>query len=853
MGIALLLAAGIILHRVLQGFSWDDVKSALARLSAADFAKAGAATALSYVALVGYDLLALREVGARVRLRTAAAAAFIGQSFTFTIGFGLLTGSAVRLRIYGLAGVAAEDIVAIGILCALTFWSGLLVLAAFALVTEPSVVTLIDGMQPWLNMAVGLALLAGLLGLVWVSQGERILQRGDWSFRLPRAPTIFGAIVIGSIDTAAAALALWFLLPQAGDLTFPAFLATFILATALGVISHVPGGVGVFDATILLASPGLPKADLAASLLAFRIIYYLVPFGLSVLLLTLRELGEHWQRVRGIARQFGDMARPFVPQASALVVFVGGTILLLSGALPSESPRMAYLRYVVPLPFVEASHLLASVVGLVLVALASGLARRLARAWRAAIALLAAGALFSLAKGLDYEEAAICLAGIGVLAAARGAFYRQAEIFATVPSIDWIMAGIAVIGASIWLGFFTYQHIEYNDQLWWEFAYHGDAPRFLRATLGTAVVAVGLAVYTLIHRRPRWAGHVTKGTLDMVRSIVTASPRAEAHLALLGDKQFLLSEARDGLIMYGVQGRSVIAMGDPIAQSSATAQDLVWCFRELADNLAATPVFYQVSTEYLSIYLDVGFALVKLGEEAWVDLSRFTLQGGEGRKLRQAQARALNAGTTFAIVPAGEIDTILLELREVSDLWLREKGQEKGFSLGFWSDAYLRCSDCAIIRHDGRIVAFANIWRSADRREFTIDLMRHRPDAPGGCMDLLFIGLMSQAKMEGYRWFNLGMTPLAGLPTHRLASWWSRIGGLIYRRADRFYNFEGVRAFKQKFRPEWRPRYLAYPGGLALPRVLLDVTTLIAASPRRAAGPDCLSPSEENSCCTSTP
>ena len=144
----------------------------------------------------------------------------------------------------------------------------------------------------------------------------------------------------------------------------------------------------------------------------------------------------------------------------------------------------------------------------------------------------------------------------------------------------------------------------------------------------------------------------------------------------------------------------------------------------------------------------------------------------------------------------------------------------------------MRRYDHAVIWHFGEIVAFANIWKSADKEEYSVDLMRHTPDAPPGMMDLLFINLMEQAKKEGFRWFNLGMAPLSGLPEHRLASLWNRFGMLVFRHGDRFYNFSGLRSFKNKFKPEWRPRYLAYPGG-ALPKVLVDVTTLIARSPAR--------------------
>jgi phosphatidylglycerol lysyltransferase len=176
----------------------------------------------------------------------------------------------------------------------------------------------------------------------------------------------------------------------------------------------------------------------------------------------------------------------------------------------------------------------------------------------------------------------------------------------------------------------------------------------------------------------------------------------------------------------------------------------------------------------------------------------------------------------------------LEELREVSCLWLGKKGKEKGFSLGFWKDEYMLSCDQGVVRHNGHVAAFANIWRSAQQSEVTVDLMRQRPGIPGGAMDLLFLGLLTHAQQDGYRWFSLGMAPLSGLRQHRLAPRWSKLGALIYHGGERFYHFEGLRTFKEKFRPEWRPRYLAYPGGLSLPQILFDVTTLIATSPEKA-------------------
>jgi phosphatidylglycerol lysyltransferase len=233
------------------------------------------------------------------------------------------------------------------------------------------------------------------------------------------------------------------------------------------------------------------------------------------------------------------------------------------------------------------------------------------------------------------------------------------------------------------------------------------------------------------------------------------------------------------------------------------------------------------------LYIDLGLSLVKLGEEARVLLSDFSVEGSARADLRQAKRRAERDGASFGIIPVEHVPAMLPQLRTVSDAWLQDKvTNEKGFSLGAFSDEYLARFPIAVVRAEGSIVAFANIWASGNREELSVDLMRFVPDAPRGAMDYLFIELMLWAKQQGYRWFNLGMAPLSGLETHALAPAWHRVGNFVFKYAEQFYNFDGLRRYKSKFDPVWRPRYLAFPGGLALPRVLLDVSALISGGVR---------------------
>jgi phosphatidylglycerol lysyltransferase len=175
------------------------------------------------------------------------------------------------------------------------------------------------------------------------------------------------------------------------------------------------------------------------------------------------------------------------------------------------------------------------------------------------------------------------------------------------------------------------------------------------------------------------------------------------------------------------------------------------------------------------------------------------------------------------------------ELARVSDTWLAaKKTAEKGFSLGFFDPAYVGHFDVAVVRGPGGIVAFGNIWRAGAGSELSIDLMRYSDDAPKNVIDFLLVECMLWGRAQGFQWFNLGMAPLSGLEQHALAPAWHKLGRLVQRYGESYYHFEGLRKYKEKFQPVWRPRYLAAPGGITMAGAVLDVTSLISGGVGRA-------------------
>jgi phosphatidylglycerol lysyltransferase len=240
-------------------------------------------------------------------------------------------------------------------------------------------------------------------------------------------------------------------------------------------------------------------------------------------------------------------------------------------------------------------------------------------------------------------------------------------------------------------------------------------------------------------------------------------------------------------------------------------------------------VFYHASRERLPRYIDLGLAAFKLGEEARVPLEQFSLEGSARSELRQDHRRATRDGALFEVVPAAAVQGLMGELKVVSDTWLAAKSTgEKRFSIGRFSPEYLSQFDLALVRRGGKIVAFANLWAAGTKRELSVDIMRFGTEAPRSAMDFLFAELMLWGRAQGFEWFNLGVAPLAGLEKHPLAPAWHRVGNFVFRYGEHFYNFEGLRHYKAKFRPDWEPKYLVAPGGIALPRILLDVSALIS-------------------------
>jgi len=326
LSVAIITAAAFVLYRNLRGIDVGEVIDAIRETEPRDVAIAACFVAAAYFTLTFYDLFALRTIGRRnVRYRIAALAGFTSYAIGHNVGASVFTGGAVRYRIYSAQGLSAIEVAKVCFIAGLTFWLGNAAVLGLGIAYAPAAASAIDHLPPWLNRTLALGTLAALaIYVAWVWHTPRIIGRQNWEVALPNGPLTVVQIAIGIVDLACCAAAMYMLVPDEPYIGFVVLAVIFVAATLLGFASHSPGGLGVFDAAMLVGLWQYDKADLLAGLLLFRLLYYITPFALALAILGGREL---WLSLRlrraaptavaagdeidrGSQRERADAARP---------------------------------------------------------------------------------------------------------------------------------------------------------------------------------------------------------------------------------------------------------------------------------------------------------------------------------------------------------------------------------------------------------------------------------------------------------------------------------------------------------------------------------------------------------------
>ncbi|KQQ59676.1 hypothetical protein ASF69_11145 [Rhizobium sp. Leaf311] len=822
------------IYKLTSEVRYDDIVVALADTSWRAAALAVLFTGLSFAALICYDLNAIEYIGKKLPAPSVIATAFIAYAVGNTAGFGPLSGGAIRFRAYSRMGLSPSDIARIIAFVTLSFGLGLLAVSALStLIVAPRVASIL-GIEPsWLRGG-ALAIICVMTALMFLGRNGRVIQIRRLKLRLPDSRTSSRQFLVSAFDIAASASVLYVLLPET-NVGWPSFFAIYATAVGLGVLSHVPAGLGVFE-TVMVAGLGnaISLDQLLGGLVLYRMIYHVLPLLVAICLMLASEMKQFASKP--IMADIGSLAGRLAPSLLSAFALILGTMLIFSSVTPTPDSNLDFLSGFVPLPIIEAAHFLSSILGLVLVVASRGLSQRLDGAWWVALVSAAGGLFLSLIKAIAVFEAIFLGIFIVALFFNVRSFNRHASLLRQALGPTWLAAMAVIVAGAATILFFVYRDTDYSQTLWWQFEFSEEAPRGLRALLGLVLASSTVAIFSLLRPVIYRPDEIHPEDIQKATAIVEKQGVADANLVRMGDKHVMLSESGNAFIMYGIRGRSWIALADPVGDENDFS-DLVWQFVEQARASGARAVFYQISPAILPYCADAGLRAFKLGELAMVDLKRFELKGGKLANLRQSLSRGARDGLTFSVVDTPDVPEIYDALKNVSDSWLAHHNtREKTFSLGSFEKDYILSQPVAVLRKDGQITAFANLLMTETKDEVTVDLMRFSPDAPRGSMDFLFVSIIEYMREQGYSYFNLGMAPLSGMSKREAAPVWDRVGGTLFEHGERFYNFKGLRAFKSKFHPKWEPRYVAVSNGTSAALALMDATVLISGGVRGVIG-----------------
>ncbi|MGL5676714.1 MAG: bifunctional lysylphosphatidylglycerol flippase/synthetase MprF [Cellulosilyticaceae bacterium] len=606
------------------------------------------------------------------------------------------------------------------------------------------------------------------------------------------------------------------------DLPYLKVLFIFGCAMIVANTLLIPAGFGIFELGVIYGCLviGIPLQVTVLPLVIFRMFYYIIPWFITMVVLSRTSSTSHFHKLTDTQKHF---LTTISIKALAALIFFSGWVLILSASLPGDRHRLALIASTLPLGIVHFSRILTLGIGILLVVLSKGIWDKVIASYYTTLCVLFIGAVFALLKDFNIEIAFMLLLTAWALRPTKHAFYRMSTKL-TLGSFIYSL-GLVILSSIVFVCALRFLSPSYT-------LLSSTKPTlYTYLELGTLIffiIAASILLTLLSAKHATFASTTEEDLEKLKKFLATYTGNSMTHLIFLKDKSLFYSMDDQVLIAFRPHKDKLIVLGDPIGEVTLF-KDAINAFRLFADQYHMTPIFYEINEDFLPIYHENGFKFLKLGEEATMNLSEFTLVGKKGAALRTIKNKMLRGELTFELLQ-NPIDAVTMDrLKALSDLWL-EGRREKEFSLGSFDEAYINLAPVGIVKQDDEIIAFVTIMPMYCEKTVSIDLMRLLPNPPNGTMDALFIGLIEWAIDEGYEKFVLGKAPLSNVGYTQFSPTKEKIVKYIYNYGNKIYSFKGLRRYKEKFYPHWKGIYLAYPKHTNLSMALIQLTKMISGS-----------------------
>jgi phosphatidylglycerol lysyltransferase len=618
LGLLLLFGAIYVVQREFHHLKVEDIARALQAIPFAALARAAAWTVLSYGILTLYDRLGTIYAGRPVSYRKVAFASFCAYALSHNLGFAAVSGAAVRYRLYAHWGLTPLQIGKVIAFCSLTFGLGGMVLGGAILFAEPTSVPFFGERLPH---AVMYAIGAGLWGIdivyVVIARTLGRIRLFGHDVQLPGLRMAILQVLLATVDVAVTAAIFYSLLPTGHGLNYLRFLGVYVASYTAGLLTNLPGGLGVFDTAMLLGlEPYLEAPQIVGAILVFRLYYYVIPLFLAGSLFATNEILLRSRALlrRPAARGEVGLAKPglirwsepdFAVAAGAGAVALCGVLLLSLGVLEAR-PDFSWIDPDLAEVAVQAGEFVPSLIGAALVVLAIALSQRVNLAWGSTIVLLLLAATFTVAQGEPMWIPGVLVLATMLIAPYRGAFYRHTRLLSGPLQPATAVPLIALVVCVLVLAAFE-RHVRWlANNSWWEVVLSRDVPNSLRASVAlTVLLALGAMWRLLRPRRVTWQPWNADARLRY--AALGGVPPARADGIVWG-------EAGRAGVPFRRLGRVLLALGDPVGTDSDRIS-AVWRLRDLAQQEGRNPAVWWARASLLRVYADLGLSALLLGPD----------------------------------------------------------------------------------------------------------------------------------------------------------------------------------------------------------------------------------------------
>lgn len=779
---------------------------------------------MAVLLLTLYDFVLAKSMNLSISNKRLFNTGFIANALNAVIGFGGVIGAGLRLLVYRNYTDDEKSLVKVISIMLVSMVSGMSVLS-LGLIFKVYQITHAFDHLPWYQTGLYITALFLPAYLIYTFikplNNDRLL---GLKFTL-----------VSALEWLAASSVMYFIFKVIQTpVTFSAVIGIFVVAALAGLISLIPGGFGAFDLMILLGfeAYGIDKEKVLTALLLYRVVYYFIPFLVALALSTFE--------FRGVARkQFEDrfedhkyvgpaietsnlflsILKDFIVRLPAIAL---GLITLITGIVLFMSNSIIIMDAVYDVRhntylFIAALY---SVASLLLITNAPGIMRDTRRSH---VMSIVATVILLILLYLTYGNFIYYFWMIAVLVlliignrnvhSIRKPITMKRSLFIT----SFTIVLIVINGLILRMLLQEVIHSNYAD-------FDSNLLKYYFFFLVGLFLLVTWVMSYLFNQKYQNKIDMPLKIEEIQHILTTYGGNYVSHLAISGDKLFYTNEQKDAFLMFQFKMDSIVVLGDPIG-NEASFKCLLTDFYDKAEYFGYDVTFYQVQPKLLPMYHDFGNIFFKLGEEAVIPLSDFTISGKKKRAFRATINKFESEGYRYEVLQPPFNDDVINQLKAVSDEWLDGRN-EMHFSVGQFNKNYINQSPVGIIRNDDSIVGFVSFMPTHFNETISIDMIRWK-EVGLQMMDGLYLKTMLYMKEQGYKGFNMGMAPLSNVGSHKHAFYRERLAGKIFNSISRMYSFKGLRQYKEKFNPDWQPRYLVYRKDSSLLHQMIRINGII--------------------------